>query len=194
MKTISFLALTVALASPSMADTERQLDAHEHGVGQLNIAFEDNNIAMELTAPGADIVGFEYQAKSAEDKTAIDAAIAVLARPLDLFGLPADAGCTVVQASAELESEAEHDHDHSHDHDHDEDHADAAEEDGAHTEFHAEYLLTCADPTAASQIEFSYFSVFPNAMELEVQVVTEANATAFKVERSAPMLDLRGMF
>jgi len=193
MKPLSLLLLTAFVSTPVLAEGTRQLDAHEHGVGQLNIAFDGAQIAMELHAPGADIVGFEYMAKSAEDRAAIDAAVAALARPLDLFSLPADAACSVVQASAELEMSEGKDDDHAthghDDHAHD-DHADAA----GHTEFHAEYLLTCAQPDSVSAISFAYFQTFPNALELEVQVISDTGAQAFEVTRDAPTLDLRLMF
>ena len=202
-------ALILLSAGALSAEETRQLDAHEHGVGQLDIAFDGDMIAMELHAPGADIVGFEYAAESAEDRAKVDAAVANLARPLDLFTLPAAAGCSVVQASASLESEEDHD-DHGHEdheehkeegHDHAEDdhkheehaHEDHADEAG-HTEFHAEYLLKCADPAQATLISFAYFDTFPNALELEVQMISDQGATAFEVERDAPTLDLRDMF
>ena len=70
------------------------------------------------------------------------------------------------------------------------DHADAA----GHTEFHAEYLLTCAQPDSVSAISFAYFQTFPNALELEVQVISDTGAQAFEVTRDAPTLDLRSMF
>lgn len=195
MKTFTLVALATLTASAAFADETRQLDAHEHGVGQLDIAFDGTQIAMELHAPGADIVGFEYAATSAEDRSKVDAAVATLARPLDLFTLPANAGCSVVQASAELEHEEAHN-----DNDHDDEHEEKGHEDkdhakeAGHTEFHAKYLLTCADPAAASLITFAYFDAFPNALELEVQLISDKGANAFEVERDAPSLDLRGMF
>lgn len=193
MKLLQILAATAITASPVLAQETRQLDAHEHGVGQLNVAFDGQQIAMELHAPGADIVGFEYMAKSAEDRAAVDRAVATLAGPLDLFLLPDAAGCSVVQAAAELESEEDHDEhgevDAHEDHAHD-DHANEA----GHTEFHAEYLLTCANPNAITEITFAYFDTFPNALEVEVQIISDAGATSFEVERDSPTLDLRGMF
>ena len=198
----------VMLTTPAFGETARELDAHEHGVGALNIAVDGKTVAMEFHAPGADIVGFEHAAESAEDRAAVDAAVAALARPLDLFVLPTAAECSVTQASAALESEEEHD-----DHDHEahaegeghEDHDDHAHETHAegddhddhetsHTEFHAAYVLTCGNPNALSGIEFAYFDAFENARELEVQIVTASGAQAFEVERDAPTLDLRGMF
>ena len=208
MKLFPLFALTAVVVTPAFAQEARQLNAHEHGVGQLDIAFDGDQIAMELHAPGADIVGFEYGAESAEDRAAVDAAVAALAKPLDLFVLTEAAGCSIVNASAGLESEEEHD---AHDDDHDDDHAadegshddhtdeghenEADEADEAdHTEFHAEYLLTCADPSAVTDITFAYFDAFPNALEVEVQVISDTGATSFEVERDAPTLDLRGMF
>jgi len=233
------LLFAAMVALPVSAEETRQLDSHEHGVGELNIAFDGSEVAIELHAPGADIVGFEYEAESAKDRAAIDEAVAILARPLDLFGLPEDAACSVVRAAAELESEDAHhdDHDDDHaghkDHDHDEHHADEKDHDdhdehhaeekshdhdehheeakghdhdehhdddehhadeAGHTEFHAEYLLNCAKPDALKQITFAYFDVFPNALELEVQVITDSGATAFEVERDAPKLDLSALF
>ena len=203
---LSLFALVAAL--PAFAEDTRQLDAHEHGVGTLNIAIEGTTVAMAFEAPGADIVGFEYAAKSDADLAAIDAAIAALSTPLDLFVMPDAAACTVIAAQADLESEGDHDED-GHDEDghdedgHDEDgHDDHAEEDhddhghedhteeAGHTEFHADYTLNCANPDAINAITFTYFEAFPNAKEVEVQIITATGAQAYDVPRDAPLLDL----
>jgi hypothetical protein len=219
MRFVVSTAVLFAAASVA-ADETRQLDAHEHGVGALNIAIDGSTVVMELHSPGADIVGFEYAAKSDADRAAVDAAVATLAKPLSLFAIPAAAGCSVTMASASLEmSEHKHDHasgEHSHDHDHkhdehasddhkhdehasddhkhdDHDGHDHAEE-ASHSEFHAEYALNCAEPSEMTEIVFNYFDTFPNARELEVQIVSSSGAQAFEVERDAPTLDLRSLF
>ena len=112
--------------------------------------------------------------------------------------LPDAAGCSVVQAAAGLESEEVHDgeaeeHDEYARDDHKDDHDDHEEQAG-HTEFHAEYLLTCTDPDAATDITFAFFDAFPNALEVEVQLISDTGAKSFEVERDTPTLDLRGMF
>ena len=86
-----FPLIAALAAAQATAEETRQLDAHEHGVGQLNIAVDGNTVAMEFHAPGADIVGFEHAAHDSADRAAVDAAVATLARPLDLFVLPAAA-------------------------------------------------------------------------------------------------------
>ena len=212
MKIVHLIAGIALSATPSLAEETTQLDAHEHGVGQLNIAFDENKIAMELHAPGADIVGFEYGAKSDADLAAIDAALQTLSDPLGLFLIPEAASCIVITAHAKLESEdSDHDdHDEEGHDDHDEEGHDDHNEEGhddhdeeghddhdkapGHTEFHAEYLLECANLTEISAITFSYFEIFPNALELEVQVISDKGATAFEIERDVAKLDLRGIF
>ncbi|EDZ41674.1 conserved hypothetical protein [Rhodobacteraceae bacterium HTCC2083] len=188
---LSLFALIAAF--PAVAEETRQLDAHEHGVGTLNIAIDGAEVAMEFHAPGADIVGFEYEASGAADLTAIETALAALNAPLELFAMSSAAGCVVNNARAELETEGEHeDHDDHDDHDahaHDEDHEDHGD-DAGHTEFHAEYALSCSSADALSEITFRYFDAFPNAEEVEVQLVTSNGAQAFEVTRATPVLDL----
>ena len=187
-QTYSLIALIAAF--PAFAEDTRELDAHEHGVGTLNIAFEGTTVAMAFEAPGADIVGFEYAAESDADLAAIDAAVVTLSAPLDLFVMSDAANCSLVEAQAALEGEDGHD-DHAnkgHDDHGDKDHDDHAGEAG-HTEFHAEYTLTCDNPDALTKITFAYFEAFPNAQEVEVQMIATSTAQAFEVTRDAPVLD-----
>ena len=204
----AFPLIALALPLPALAEDSRQLDAHEHGVGALNIAIDGMTVAMEFMAPGADIVGFEHEAESDTDRAAIAAAVATLGAPLDLFVMPDAAGCSVASAQAGLEgADAHEDHDEHHD-----DHADAAHDDHSrddhshgdhahddhadeegdtgHTEFHAEYMLTCDHPDALTKITFAYFEAFPNAQEVAVQMITSSGAQAFEVNRDAPRLEL----
>ena len=202
---LSFIALSTI--PPALAEDTRQLDAHEHGVGTLDIAIEKSTVTMEFHAPGADIVGFEYEAKSDADLAAIASATAILGAPLDLFIIPDATACKVMKVHAELESEDDHDehNDEAHDDhakeghddhaedghdDNDEGHKEHAEEPG-HTEFHAEYTLTCENLDALTEITFAYFETFPNAKEVEVQIITAKGAQAFEVEHDAPVLNLR---
>jgi hypothetical protein len=192
MKRIFVAAVVAVGAASAGAQTEehRELGVHEHGFGQLEVAFEGMTVAIELHAPGTDIVGFEHHPETAEDKAAVDRAVATLATPLNLFVLPAEAGCSVTKAEARLVGEEE-----EHEEGAEVEHANAehAEEHGDHSEFRASYALTCDDPAAITRIEFAYFTTFPNARELEVDMLTDKGALRFEVERDAPILDLEGM-
>lgn len=172
---------TLMAVAASASENSRGLDAHEHGVGILNIAIENGQVAMELEAPGADIVGFEYQAATPQDRRKVDDAIAILAKPMDLFRLPDKAACQVRESNVELHGGEETDGAHE------------RQEQGGHTEYHATYTLICANPDRIRQIEFLYFQSFPNAQELEVQLITEVGATGFEVKRDRPIINLSDM-
>lgn len=184
----------VAQVSPTAAQ-HRELGAHEHGRGTLNIALEGTRLSMELEVPGVDIVGFEHPAKSGKDKAVVGSAKKRLSMPLSLFKFPASAGCVVKEASAELENE---DHDHDKDakakdgkQDADKGTAGAAEHE--HSQFHAQYTLECRTPANITAIEFDYFRAFAGAQKLEVNLITPKGQTKLEVTRAKPRLDLAGM-
>lgn len=202
-------AACLALAAlPAAGQETRDLDAHEHGHGALNIAVEGNSLAMELEAPGFDIVGFEHAAETDADTAAVESALATLAEPAGLFGLPDAAACEVTEVSVDLHGEDAHDdHDHDkehaehaeeHDHDEGEAHENHAEEEGhddheheaEHSEFHAEYHFTCENIAALDSLTLTYFDLFENAEELEVQFVSDKGALLMEATPEAPVLDL----
>lgn len=198
---------TLLALTPALAEETRELDAHEHGHGALNIAIEGAQIQVELEVPGFDIVGFEYEAETDADKAKITAALDTLGDPTTVLALPKGAGCEVIEAKAELHGEDDHDDhdDHAHDdaakdddhddHAHDDDakhddHDDHAEAEAVHSEFHVEYAMTCADIGQLTTITLPYFDTFTNAEELEVQMVTKKGAQLFEASRDANRLDL----
>ncbi len=180
------LALASALmcfASFVSAEEHRQLGAHVHGHGRLNIAVEDKNIAVELGAPGADIVGFEHEPVAPQEKAALEEAKAKLAGGAALFRWPEEAQCTL--KDAKISTEAEHADEHEHE-------AEGGEE-HHHSEFNVEYAFECASPSLATSLGFDYFKAFPNARELEVSVISPKRQSSFEVTRERPSLDLKGV-
>jgi hypothetical protein len=181
LKTSHSLAVVAAmfLTSPATAqDPRRELGAHVHGQGTLDVAIEGNKMTLEFRAPGDDIVGFEGKAKTTKAKKAMASALATLEKPLALFVLPEAAQCSVVSAKAKVGG----DHDHGHDHGTAKSaKAPAAKHDHAkseHSEFHADYELTCAQPALATSIDFGYFKAFPKAEKVGVQIITAKGQTS----------------
>lgn len=192
MKPIYLALATTTLAVPAIAQDTREMDAHVHGVSTVEIAIEHGAIEINLLSPGMDIVGFEHEATSAEDKEAVAAAIHQFLIPKEIVALPDAAGCQLNAVLAHLHTgdhehddtdehmEGDHDHDHDHDeaegdaHEHEHEHGDEAE--AKHSEFHVTYGFACEDEDALTSIAFPFFERFPNAGEIEVQYVTEAGA------------------
>lgn len=178
-------ALVAGRAQKGDAQEHRQLGAHQHGHGTLNLAIEGSALQAELEAPGADIVGFEHPAATDSDKAKVAAARKKLADPSMLFALPARAGCRLISALVVLEGEEDSPH-------HEEKHA----RDGGetiHSEFRVAYAFDCASVAAITQITFPYFGTFPNAKELDVTLITGKGQKTFEVNRSSPRIDMRDM-
>lgn len=188
-------AVSIVLTAARADEERRELGAHVHGHGTLNIAIEGNRVAMELEAPGMDIVGFEHGAQSDAQQAAVEKAKAELAQPLALFKLPNTAGCSSRDVKVEIETEHEDD-DHAKAEDHDQTrHADGDHDDenGGHNAFHATYALNCAKPDSLTSITFDYFKSFAGANGLTVNVVTVKAQSKYEVSRDKPNLDLGGM-
>lgn len=208
MRSISLLSACslAALSTATLAQSgHRQLGAHEHGAGTLNVAVDGKSVGMELEVPGADIVGFEHAPSTAEQKSQLAAAKEKLAKGLELFRLSDAAGCKITGSEVDYATEdhkavhreeeagesSKHDHDHaSHDegsegdeHDsnggHDHGHA-------QHAEFRAAYSIECTAPEALREITFEYFKAFENAERLVVNVVTGNGQSSHEAMRASP--------
>jgi Protein of unknown function (DUF2796) len=185
-----FAGIVTCIAFSAAAQEHRQLGAHVHGHGRLNIAIEDKTVSIELEAPGADIVGFEHEAATGAQRAEIEKAKATLAAGLSLFTPAAAAGCT--QNASKVSIEAEHEHEHEH---HAEGARSDAEEEAAdhhHSEFHAEYAFECASPGRLTSMTFDYFKAFPNAEALDISLISPKGQSGYEVKRDKPRLDLTG--
>ncbi|MEZ8325323.1 DUF2796 domain-containing protein, partial [Vibrio cyclitrophicus] len=131
--TILAVVIGMAVSTNVLANEEfRSHEAHVHGKVEVNIAQDGQELLVEVTAPGADVVGFEHAPKTAEQKALFEQAIAQLNKPEELFGFN-NTSCTLKFKSVTNTLEGDHDdhegHDHAeHDHDDHEGH-DHAEHD-----------------------------------------------------------------
>ncbi len=214
------LILILILVTCSLGASAAAQSTHVHGQGQVGMAIDQNLISMTLESPGADIVGFEHEARTAEEKTAVTEALKQLSDPMFVIQLPANASCKVVQASSEVTSEngdeghadheeheehADHDDHEDHekhgDHDEHEGHADHEEheehadhekhENEAHGSFIAEYQLECANIAVIDFITFVYFGHFRNAQSLMVVLIDKNGQHRHKINRDIPILYLK---
>jgi hypothetical protein len=186
--------------STVLAEESRQVDKHEHGVGELNIAIDGSLAEFEFMLPGADIVGFEYEAKSDEDLAKIENALLVLENYENLFALTKNSKCVLADLDYHLSGEEHDEHadeEHADEEHADEEHADEEHEEHAdeesHTEFYAKYSFKCDNIKQLDKVEFSYFKTFPNSSELEVQFVSDIGSNAFEVEADKPVIILKGL-
>lgn len=196
MKSLTLSLLTVVLAGTAAADEHRELGPHEHGHGILNIAVEKNRVSMDLDVPGMDVVGFEHQPNTPEQKATAKRAEAALAEALSLFKMPDGAGCKVAEAKVSIEAEGAHDGAETKESaakptDEPAEKAAGGEPEG-HNDYNVSYVLECEKPAAITTIQFGYFKAFEGAKALTVNVVSEKAQNSYEVTREKPLLDLGG--
>lgn len=199
----SILAVVIGMTVSTnvLANEEfRSHGAHVHGQVEVNIAQDGQELLVEVTAPGADVVGFEHAPETAEQKKVFEQAIAQLNKPDELFSFN-NANCTLKfkSVSNTLESDhneheghdheghdhAEHDHDDHKDHDHAEhdhddheghdhhDHEGHEHSEGGHGEFTVEYHYQCSDVAKLDTVNTQWFSKFSNTEKMTVNLLTD---------------------
>ena len=176
------------LASVWAEEQPRQLGAHVHGAGTLNVAIEGNTVSFEFNAPAHDIVGFEHEPSTPEQKATLAAATQTLKNVTEIFAIPQSAGCKVKTANVTFDTGgAEHGDDHA-----GSESKAATPREAKHADFDADYELACADPTKLTGLSFPYFQKFPGSEKLTVTVVTAKGQTQFAVTRANPKIDFAG--
>jgi len=191
-KNLAAMTAAFIMTAPALA----QHGAHVHGEGRLSLAVETKEIEIEVTLPGADVVGFEHKAETAADKKAVAAALAKLKDGGALFKFPAEAGCKLEKAAAKLDGMAGEAHKaHAHKeqghkehgkkgHAHKDDHKDQA----GHGEFKAHYHFDCANTGAATHVDVGLFKAFPSLKEIDAATITAKGQGAQALTAAAARL------
>lgn len=166
-----FMILTTFLTVSSWA-ADSNPEAHEHGVGIMNIAIQGNEVEIELELPADNVVGFEHEARTAVEKKRVQDAAAKLKKAANVVILPEGAACKLKKS--EIKSALLEDHDeHGHKDDHD-DHGKSEKHDDhdEHSEFAVHYHFECAKMALVSKLDVSLFKHFPSMHKLRVQYIT----------------------
>jgi len=140
-------ASTGVFAEHHGTEETRNHQAHVHGEVSFNIAQDGEDLIIAISAPGADIVGFEHAPENAQEEEILKLALASLGAPEHLFVFNKDAQCQLSEhlieqslSSYHDDHEEDHDDEHEDEHDdeHDEDHDDEHEDehDDKHDEDH----------------------------------------------------------
>ncbi|MCP4596300.1 DUF2796 domain-containing protein [Neptuniibacter sp.] len=117
----AFFLSTVCYSSMAAA-FEVQHESHVHGEGELNIVIEGTQLQAELKLPMMDVVGFEHEARTYDDKAKVKQALQNLEDVYQLIKLPDAALC--LKGDVDVHLGGDHDeHDHGKEHSDHEEHA-----------------------------------------------------------------------
>ena len=176
----------------------RSAESHVHGGAVLSLVNENNTIIMELETPLYNLLGFEYEPKTQDERTHVSDVEARLSQPQNLIRFNADANCTydTLESPVTLfethmdEDEGQSDHGHDDDHiehgedDHDEDH------DADHKDVILKYGLRCISPSKLKNVEVLFFDDFPFFTALELVYLGPSQQMSADLSPSRTKVDL----
>lgn len=194
-RTLLALSLALPFSQPLLAEDHDHhqhgsLDAHEHGVASLNLVVDGNQVSLELDSPAANLVGFEYQPSTDEDRATVARVKAALEQADGLFTLTAAADCQLQQVELDSPLFAAHDHDEHDHHDADEHAQDDEHEHGEHADIEGRFDYVCAAPEQLEALTLPLFNNFPAMQRIQVQAITASGQHGAVLTADQPTLPL----
>ncbi|WP_455294558.1 zinc uptake protein ZrgA [Vibrio parahaemolyticus] len=206
-KQVLAIVIGLSLSTVATAEEYRQHSAHVHGHVEFNIAQDGSDLLLEITAPGADVVGFEHAPENAEQEKTLQHAVATLEDSNALFAINPQAQCEIEEVHVEHtlggqhEEHEHHDHEgHDHDehahHDHDKHDHDGHEghdhsEHSDHGEFTVQYRFHCAQVGELSRIQTDWFNQFPSTKSVNVNLFTDTTQSATSLTKSNTQIAIK---
>ncbi|EGR2758251.1 DUF2796 domain-containing protein [Vibrio parahaemolyticus] len=201
-KQVLAIVIGLSLSTVATAEEYRQHSAHVHGHVEFNIAQDGSDLLLEITAPGADVVGFEHVPENAEQEKTLQHAVATLEDSNALFAINPQAQCEIEEVHVEHslggqhEEHEHHDHEgHDHDehahHDHDGHEGHDHSEHSDHGEFTVQYRFHCAQVGELSHIQTDWFNQFPSTESVTVNLFTDTAQSATSLTKSNTQIAIK---
>lgn len=153
-------ALTLGLyAGPTVA--QQNLQAHQHGMAELQVAVSGEQIDVLLRSPAYNLVGFEHPPRSAEQHQTLESAVDWL-KHTALVDTPQQQ-CSPEQSHVLTSWNDQHADHHGHGHDH---------ESSGHSDIEITQRLHCPGLSDTNELQTALFERFPSVEQLNAQWVS----------------------
>lgn len=142
-------------------------DAHVHGEARLELVLEGNTLDIAFHSPAHNLVGFEHEPRTDDERQHIAAAVATLKAGEKLFSL--DGGdCTLAESSVNQQPPADKSQPHDkHDHK-------PSNDTETHREFEAQYRYQCATADSLRRIRVDITRAFPGVEKITAEWIFNA--------------------
>ena len=144
--------------------------AHVHGVANLELAVEGDQLTLDLDMPLDNTVGFEHPPRNDKEKAALAALMKLLQNGAELFVPAAAADCKLEKVKLE----------------------DAFPDGKAKADGHAEvgafYVFRCTQPAALKAMETSLFRHFSRLQRVDAQRATPGGQGSARMTPDQPSL------
>ena len=171
----------------------KQGHVHQHGLGSLSVAQQDNTLTVVFESPLDSLIGFETEPANDQQRAQAKALLDQLQDAASVVQVPTAAQCTqqppVINAPTLLDDDDEvddhDDHDGGHDgddHDHDHDADKGEHEHGHHADLAVTYTFTCKQPAAIDALKVTAFGNWPRLKHIDAAVVNDQGQQAQRLE------------
>jgi hypothetical protein len=164
MKSLLFRVIPIVFALFSSSAIAQGAHAHHHGVGQLGIVLDQDQLSVVLEVPQYDLVGFERAPASAREQLTVQAALEKLNAPEKLFAPSAAAQCQAVEKKIEAPLLA------------------ANKPQDGHGDVAARYVFRCAKPEALKDLTVQVMAAFKRVRSLNVSFAGPKGQKAGKLD------------
>lgn len=165
----AFAAEAPATTPVATQVVHREHKAHDHGAGQIGVAFDGTDGKIDFDIPAESIVGFEYEPTKLADKKKLADSLQLLRSKInDLIVFDRNSKCEITAQSVELErSEAKH------------------------SDVEAQYSVKCLQSPLGSTITFKLHSQFKRIKKLQVQVVVDTLQKSASISKDGEKIELK---
>ncbi|NLC23669.1 MAG: DUF2796 domain-containing protein [Oxalobacter sp.] len=154
---------------------------HVHGEAEMEVALEGNELAIGISGPLANFLGFEHAPKDERQKKALIDMTGDLHEGGRLFELNAEAACSFTSSQVAVRKGGKR--------------VNpimlqtlgGTEKDG-HADMDASYVFSCKKPDALKSITVRLFTRFPGLTELDVQMVLPKKQMSAELTPKKPQL------
>ena len=141
-------------------------EAHVHGASEMSIIVEGNTLSISFGGPLVNVLGFEYEPKTDEEKQASADLQTTLKDHANLITLPTAAACAPLERDVSIRRS------------------------GTHGSLEVGYNFECANINAIKTLDFTGFTSFSGLETVDAIVITPAGQMATSLSASKTKLSL----
>ncbi|CAM2946525.1 DUF2796 domain-containing protein [Vibrio rarus] len=186
-KRIICLIISLMISTLCFGEGFRQHGAHVHGYVLFDVAQDDNDVLIDIVAPGMDVVGFEHDVTTETDAKTMANAMGILKQANAIVSMESQAQCKLltqkVQTFKNLPPTENTTQPKSAIHNPFADHS-------THNNFDIQYHFTCQAPQKLQHIAVHWFDYFSNTKIITVNYITSQAQSALSLDAQHAVIHL----
>lgn len=188
--------ISAAVHAEGSHSSSHNLESHVHGLSNLTLAIDAQQIEIQFESPAANLMGFEHVATSKADIQQAKKVRAIL-KGHDLYDFHG-ASCTLIEYKIDTsgilkETSSHHDeHELGEHHGHeDEEHEEHRDDESSHREIVSNHTFKCSDTNDLTSISINLFSLFSGIESIQARWITPVKQGAKTLSVKESLISLK---